>query len=47
MVDEEILNIVYHQKNIDEVILILNFDPKKNLIKKIFYKYFSTNVSNS
>jgi hypothetical protein len=30
MVDEEILNMVYHQKNNVEVILILNFVPKTN-----------------
>ncbi len=36
MVDEVILNIVYHPKNNVEVILILNFVPKKK--KKITQK---------
>jgi hypothetical protein len=35
MVDEVILNIVYHQKNIFEVILILNFVPKGE--RKFFF----------
>ena len=42
MVDEVILNIVYHQKNIVEVILILNYVPEKRK-KIICNKFFSKN----